>query len=369
MRFSCEKALLLNAAALASRAVTQKNAIPALEGILIEAADTLTLTGYNLETGIRSVTPADISRKGAVVINAKVFVDILRQMHDDIITVDVDNNLHISLRCRKSHFNIIGIEAGEYPEFPGLDRKNTFSIEQSKFKTLVSQTIFAVSDNESRPVYSGELFEIQGNSLTAAALDGFRVAIRKETVKNENGGSFSFIVPGSALKEAEKIASDTDDLLEISRGSKHITFQFGSTMLISRLLDGDFLDYKNAIPRTDKKICVLDSQQIRKCVDRVSTIISDSTKTPIRCTFGFGEVKLQTQTALASAYDECQMDGDGGNVEIGFNYSYLLDALRAVPTERIIIELGGSVTPVVIVPAEGEEIFLYMILPVRLKTT
>ncbi len=369
MKFSCERALLLSAATTVSRAVTPKSSIPALEGILIEATDSLTFTGFNLETGIRTTIPSDIAEKGSIVIGARVFVDIIRMMPDEFITVTVDNKLLINVRCKNSQFNIIGIDPGEYPELPGLDQKNVFTIEEKKFKTLIEQTIFAVSENEARPIYTGELFEIQANTLTAAALDGFRVAICKETIKNESGGSFSFVVPGSALKEAVKIAEDKDEQLVIRQGSKHIIFQFGQTTLISRLLEGEFLDYKNAIPRSNKKTCVVDSLQMRSCVERVSIIIDDVTKTPARCIFGFGEVKFQTATALASAYDECEMDGDGGNMEIGFNCRYLLDALRAVPSDKIIIELGSGVTPVVIVPANGEEDFLYMVLPVRLKTT
>ncbi len=368
MKFSCEKALLLNAASTASRAVTAKSNIPSLEGILIEAGSQLTLTGYNLETGIRTVIPSDIAEKGSIVINAKIFVDIIRMMPDEFITVSVDNKLGVSVECKNSHYNIIGIDPGEYPELPGLDQKNSLSLEQRQLRSLIGQTIFSSSDNESRPVYSGELFEIQGDVLTVVALDGFRVALRREHITNESAQDFSFIVPGAALKEAERISRDSDDEVQIRQGSKHVIFQFGDTTLITRLLEGEFLDYKNAIPRANKKICVADRADLKACVDRVSIIISDDTKTPARCKFGFGEFSIQATTTLGSASDRCVIDGDGGELEIGFNSRYLLEALREIPAGKIKIELGTNITPIVIVPEEGEENFLYMILPVRLKT-
>lgn len=368
MKFSCEKALLLNAASVAARASVSKSTQPALEGILIEAKDSVFLTGYNLELGIRTEISADIEEKGSIVIGAKIFNDIIRSMPDEIITITVGSNYATNIKCRNSSFNIVGMDADNYPELPILDQQNSFVIEEKNLKTLIGQTIFAASDNEARPVYTGELFSIDGNVATVVALDGFRIALRKEVVDNTSGDSFSFIVPASALREADKITSDSDTKLEIRKGSKHVMFCFESVTLITRLLEGEFLDYKNAIPRQDKKVCVFDTASFRTSVDRVSVIINDNTKNPARCIFSSGVLKIKASTGLGEAYDECSMSGDGEDLEIGFNSKYLQDALKAVHCEKIKVELGSSITPVVIVPAEGEENFLYMILPVRLKT-
>ncbi|MBR2521388.1 MAG: DNA polymerase III subunit beta [Oscillospiraceae bacterium] len=368
MKFSCEKALLLSAAVTASRAVIQKSNIPALEGILIEAKDGLFLTGYNLETGIRTAISADIPEKGAIVLSARTFTDIIRSMPDDFITISSDENFNTKLKCKSSEFNIVGMDPGEYPELPVTDMKNSFSIEEGKIKALIGQTIFSASDNETRPVYTGELFEIEDSTLTVVALDGYRVALRKDTVTNNSGAAFSFIVPGSALKEVDRISSDTDSVIEVRQGSKHVVFQFENVTLISRLLEGEFLDYKNAIPRKDKTVCTFDRDSLKAAVERVSVIISDETTYPIRCTFSDRTLKMKVLTTIGSAYDECEMDADAGDTEIGFNSKYLLDAIKSAHCDTLKIEVGTSVTPVVIVPAEGEENFLYMILPVRLKT-
>ena len=368
MKFSCEKSLLINAASSAGRAAIAKSPQPALEGILIEARDQLYLTGYNMEIGIRTQISADISQRGSIVLSAKILNDIIRSMPDDIITFQTEDNFVTNIKCGNSNFNIVGMDAANYPELPILDQKNSFFIEERLLKSLVGQTIFAVSDNEARPVYTGELFAIEGNTATAVALDGFRIALRREIVDNNAGESFSFIIPAAALKEADKIASDCDSKVEIRRGSKHAMFIFQNVTLITRLLEGEFLDYKNAIPRQNKKICLFDTAALKNTVDRIAVIIDDVTKYSARCTFEENVLKIKALTGIGEAYDQCAMQGDGEKLEIGFNVRYLQDALKAVHCEQIKLELGTNITPVVIVPAQGEENFLYMVLPVRLKT-
>lgn len=367
MKFSCEKALLQAAISTTSRAVSPKSSIPALEGILLEAGSDLRLTGYNLETGIRTIVPADIREEGTLVLGARLFGEIVRKLPDDIVTFQSENYM-VNIKCGMSEFNILGTDPEEFPELPTVEYQNSLILPQSRLKAMISQTLFAVSDNESRPIHTGSLFEVDSEGLTIVSVDGYRLALRHESIdKKEGAETFSFVVPGAALSEVEKICSDVDEPASVSQGARHVMFKVGDTMLVSRRLEGEFLAYRQAIPRNNTIHVEGDTRALLSSIDRVSLIISDKLKSPLRCVFDSNLLKISTKTAIGDAYDECPLSGDGGGLEIGFNNKYLMDALKAAPADKVRLELTTGVSPCVILPTEGEENFLYMVLPVRLK--
>ncbi|ANU42860.1 DNA polymerase III subunit beta [Flavonifractor plautii] len=367
MKFSCEKALLQAAISTTSRAVSPKSSIPALEGILLEAGSDLRLTGYNLETGIRTIVPADIREEGTLVLGARLFGEIIRKLPDDIVTFQSENYM-VNIKCGMSEFNILGTDPEEFPELPTVEYQNSLILPQSRLKAMISQTLFAVSDNESRPIHTGSLFEVDSNGLTIVSVDGYRLALRHEAIdKKEGTETFSFVVPGAALSEVEKICSDVDEPASVTQGARHVMFKVGDTMLVSRRLEGEFLAYRQAIPRNNTIHVEGDTRALLSSIDRVSLIISDKLKSPLRCVFDSNLLKISTKTAIGDAYDECPLSGDGGGLEIGFNNKYLMDALKAAPADKVRLELTTGVSPCVILPTEGEENFLYMVLPVRLK--
>ena len=367
MKFSCEKALLQAAISTTSRAVSPKSSIPALEGILLEAGSDLRLTGYNLETGIRTIVPADIREEGTLVLGARLFGEIVRKLPDDIVTFQSENYM-VNIKCGMSEFNILGTDPEEFPELPTVEYQNSLILPQSRLKAMISQTLFAVSDNESRPIHTGSLFEVDSEGLTIVSVDGYRLALRHESIdKKEGAETFSFVVPGAALSEVEKICSDVDEPASVTQGARHVRFKVGDTMLVSRRLEGEFLAYRQAIPRNNTIHVEGDTRALLSSIDRVSLIISDKLKSPLRCVFDSNLLKISTKTAIGDAYDECPLSGDGGGLEIGFNNKYLMDALKAAPADKVRLELTTGVSPCVILPTEGEENFLYMVLPVRLK--
>ena len=367
MKFSCEKALLQAAISTTSRAVSPKSSIPALEGILLEAGNDLRLTGYNLETGIRTIVPADIREEGTLVLGARLFGEIVRKLPDDIVTFQSENYM-VNIKCGMSEFNILGTDPEEFPELPTVEYQNSLILPQSRLKAMISQTLFAVSDNESRPIHTGSLFEVDSNGLTIVSVDGYRLALRHEAIdKREGAETFSFVVPGAALSEVEKICSDVDEPASVTQGARHVMFKVGDTMLVSRRLEGEFLAYRQAIPRNNTIHVEGETRALLSSIDRVSLIISDKLKSPLRCVFDSNLLKISTKTAIGDAYDECPLSGDGGGLEIGFNNKYLMDALKAAPADKVRLELTTGVSPCVILPTEGEENFLYMVLPVRLK--
>ena len=367
MKFSCEKALLQAAISTTSRAVSPKSSIPALEGILLEAGSDLRLTGYNLETGIRTIVPADIREEGTLVLGARLFGEIVRKLPDDIVTFQSENYM-VNIKCGMSEFNILGTDPEEFPDLPTVEYQNSLILPQSRLKAMISQTLFAVSDNESRPIHTGSLFEVDSNGLTIVSVDGYRLALRHEAIdKKEGAETFSFVVPGAALSEVEKICSDVDEPASVTQGARHVMFKVGDTMLVSRRLEGEFLAYRQAIPRNNTIHVEGETRALLSSIDRVSLIISDKLKSPLRCVFDSNLLKISTKTAIGDAYDECPLSGDGGGLEIGFNNKYLMDALKAAPADKVRLELTTGVSPCVILPTEGEENFLYMVLPVRLK--
>lgn len=366
MKFSCEKALLSDAVSVTSRAVATKSSITAMEGILIEAGSTLRLTGYNLETGIQATVPAEIKEKGSLVLSARLFGEIVRKLPDDMVIFS-SQGYTVNIKCGMSEFNILGTDPEEFPELPTVDQQNALTLPQSTLKAMISQTLFAVSDNESRPIHTGSLFEVEGDSLTVVSVDGYRLALRREKVEQKKGADlFSFVAPGSALGEVEKICSG-EESVTVTQGARHIMFQTGDIILVCRRLEGEFLPYKNAIPRNNTIHIQVEAKTLLASIERVSLIISEKLKSPLRCVFDDGIVSITTKTAIGDAADQCAISGNGEGLEIGFNNKYLMDALKAAPADRLRMEFTSGVAPCVILPVEGEENFVYMVLPVRLK--
>ena len=365
---SHEKVFLQNAIAVTSRAVAQKSSIPALEGLLIHADQQLTISGYNMQTGIRTNVFANVVEGGDIVLNARLFGDIIRRMPDDMITFTADEKMMVHVSCGDADFDILGLSAADYPDLPEVEDEYAVSMQQKVLRSMIEEVAFAVSTNESRPVHTGALFEIADMSLSMVAVDGFRLAFRREKLEKLEGGAFSFVCPGSALSEVKNICGDTEDLVTVTLGKRHILFEIGDTQLICRRLEGEFLDYKNAIPRKNPIQIVAETKALIESIDRVSVVISDKLKSPVRCLFDHDKVMLSAKTGNGEAKDVCRVSGDGDKLEIGFNNRYLMEALRYAPADKVKIELNTGVSPAIIVPVEGEENFLYMVLPVRLKS-
>ena len=368
MKFSCEKLLLQNAVNTASRAVAAKSSIPALEGLLLTCgSESLTVSGYNMQTGIRTCFPVEAAAEGELVVNARLIGEILRRLPDDVVTFTSDDKFLIHLTCGDADFDIMGLSAADFPELPEVEEKYAVQIAEKTLKSMIQQTSFAVSTNEARPVHMGSLFEVSAEGLTVVSVDGFRLALRKEPLEKIEGGAFSFVAPGTALNEVERICEEIDDVVTITLGQRHILFEVGETELICRRLEGEFLDYKNAIPRRNPINVVIDTKTMLQSLERVSVVISEKLKSPVRCVFEDNKVTMSAKTASGDAKDVCRIAGDGHGLEIGFNNRYLMDALRYAPADTVKMELNTGISPAIIVPVEGEENFLYMVLPVRLK--
>ena len=247
MKFSCEKTLLQSAIATASRTVAAKSSIPALEGLLLHADHQLTVSGYNMQTGIRTRLDADVTEPGSLVLSTRLFGEIIRRLPDDVVTFSSDKDLNVNLTCGDASYDILALSAEDYPELPEVEDQYSIRIQQNTLRSMIAQTSFAVSTDEIRPVHTGSLFEIGEEGLTVVSVDGFRLALRREAAQSPK--TMRFVVPGRSLNELLKLLGEEETPVDLQVSKKHILFTIGETSIISRLLEGEFLDYNTAIPK------------------------------------------------------------------------------------------------------------------------
>ena len=369
MRFTCEKNMLVMGLNITGRTVAQKSALSAIEGILCRASDRLSLTGYNMETAITYEIEAEVSDVGECILPAKLFGDIIRRLPEGPVTVVVDDNYKVSIRAGYASFTISAESADDYPELPDVGSGRSIRIPQTALKELISGTIFAVSENQGRPIHTGVKFEVENEIISAIAVDGFRLARRTYHAEESTGRKLSFVVPAHGLKELEKILSDSDEDVAFTLGTKHILFQVGTATLICRLLEGDFLDWRRVVPTNCPVKLTAHVSDLASSIERVGLIVSEKYKSPVRCVFSDNVLLLRTNNTIGAAEDRCAIAGNGKDLEIGFNVRYLADALRAIPSEEVVMELTNGLSPIVLTPVESKYDFAYMVLPVRIKNS
>ena len=369
MRFTCEKNMLVQGLNIAGRTVAQKSSLSVIEGILCQAGNNLSLTGYNMETAITYTVEADVADPGQCILPAKLFGDIIRRLPEGPVTVVVDDNFKVSIRSGYASFTISAESAEDYPELPDVNSGKAIKIPQSALKELIGGTIFAVSENQGRPIHTGVKFEVRDDSVSAVAVDGFRLARRTFHTAEPTGRDLNFVVPAAGLKEVEKILVDCDDAVAFTLGPKHILYQIGAATLVCRLLEGEFLDWKKVVPSNCPIKLVAHVSDLASSVERVGLIVSEKYKSPVRCVFSNQVLNMRTSTTIGAAEDRCAIAGDGKELEIGFNVRYLADALKVVPSEEVTLELTNGLSPIVLTPVDDKMDFAYMILPVRIKNS
>lgn len=367
MKFTCESFQLQAACVTASRATAAKSTIPALEGLLIKAGENITITGYDLKKGIYTSIEADIAERGAVVVGARLFGEMIRRLPDGMVSVSSDENNNVVVKCGKTEFNFMGISPEDYPEIPSVDAENNIIISQSVLKSMINQTLFAVSTSDVRPIHTGTLFEVGGGELTLVSVDGYRLAKRKEKIGEEGAEEYSFVVPGSTLSDVERICTGDEENVHISAGKRHVSFVIGKTVVVSRRLEGEFLNYRKAIPDTYKYRLTVDRGELMSSIDRVSLIVSEKNLSPVRMTFNDGSIDCLCLTPLGRAEDVCSCEGAGDGLQIGFNDRYLKDALKAAGKDKLWMCINTASSPCILTAADGTDDFTFMILPVRLR--
>lgn len=368
MKVICQTQKLSEACQIIQRSVSPKTSIPALEGILLKAlGDELILTGYDMDLGINTSISARVNEPGSIIINAKTLCDILRYLPGESVVIEKqDERFKYMIRSGETEYTILGIDAADFPELPKIEDSYPIVVEQKKLREMIRQTIFAVAVNDStKVVHTGIKFEITSGNIRLIALDGFRLAIRNEEI-DYDGEEISFIVPSKTLSEIVKIMNDDEGTVSISVGKRHIIFEIGDYFIISRLLEGEFLNYKTAIPMNCSTTVRVSTKSMIECIERTSLIITDKIKIPIRCNFSENSIQVSSVTSIGTAHDRIAAEIEGNGIEIGFNNKFLLDALKVSDVDEVKIELNGPTSPILILDPDSDK-FLFLVLPVRLK--
>ena len=366
MKITCLRQLLVETVLNVQKAVSTKSCIPALEGVLIKTKENaVSLCGYDLELGVTTEIPATVDEPGQVVINAKLFADIIRKAPAETVTISVDQNLIATITSSTAEFSLVGISPEDYPEMPKLSDAESLTIDCLTLKGMIRQTLFATSETDVKPINTGTLFEVDEKELKLVSVDGYRLALRKEPIDLDK--KLKFVVPGKTLGEILKLLPETEDTnIEISIGRKHIIFYIGNYCVISRLLEGEFLDYRTAIPATHATEVIVNTKTLIESIDRVSLVVTDRLKSPIRCLFADNSAKISCITTVGKANDELMVNMQGEPLEIGFNNKYLIDALKNSECDEVRIQFNGALSPMKIMPMNGDS-FVFLVLPVRLK--
>lgn len=366
MKFICDRTLLTEAVLNVSRVIPGKSSIPALEGIQIKAyGSSLHLTGYDMEAGITTTIDADVLTEGEIVLSARLFADMLRKMAGERVSVNVGEKYLTEICSGMTQFTILGTPSEEFPELPEIEEGSGIALGQDVLKSMIDQTLFAIALTDAKPIHTGSLFDLKGNTLTVVSVDGYRLALRSEPV--QHGEEFSFVVPGKILSELSKLLrEDEEQAAELNVSRRHIVFRVGNYSVISRLLEGEFLDYHASIPAGSTTTVRISTRAFIDSIERVSLLISDRLRSPLRILFEDGKIKISCSTSLGRSYDELDCTLEGPPVEMGFNNKYLLDALKASASDEVLLQISGPLSPIKVLPPEGEE-YLFLVLPVRLK--
>lgn len=366
MKFICNKNELSEAISNVSSAVSQRSTIPALSGIKVTVNEgSLELTAYNLEMGIKTSITARTEGTGEFVASPHLFSEFTRRMSGDEISFEINENNVINITNSSTDAAFPAISAEEFPELPSVESGRSFTVKQTALRSMIMQTSYAASTNESKPVLTGELFDIEDKNFNLVAIDSFRLAIRKERI--ESGENFNFVVPKKALLQvASLIKEDPEKECTISVNQSHVIFEVGNVYVITRLLEGNFVNYKLSIPSESKTEVIINKREFSDCLERCALLNEEKAKAPVRCEIGDGMVKINFRSSVGKLSDEIPADITGDKLTIGINNRMFLEALRAADGDKLRMRFNGPLKVIEILPLENED-YIFLIMPIQLK--
>ena len=366
MKIICTKSNLAKGVSIVSKAVPSKTTMPILECILIDATtDIIRLTANDMELGIQTEIEGEILDRGMIAIDARIFSEIVRKLPDNDIVIETDDNLQTTIVCEKAKFDIAGKPGEEFSYLPVIEKEDSIEISQFTLKEMIRQTIFSIAVNENNRLMTGELFEIKDNCLKIVSLDGHRISIRKMPLKKEYSDR-KIVVPGKTLSEISKILSgEIDDQVSIYFTKNHILFEFDQTMVVSRLIEGEYFRIDQMLSSDyDTKVSV-NKKEFLDCIDRATLLVREGDKKPIVIEIKDNSMELKIDSAMGSMNEEIDIEKDGKDILIGFNPKFLIDALKVIDDEVIHMYLMNPKAPCFI--RDDEENYTYLILPVNIS--
>lgn len=367
MKLICSKADLLNGVQIVSKAVPSKTTLSILQCILIDATKgIIKLTANDMELGIETIIEGTIEEKGIVALDAKLLLDITRKLPDSDITIITDENYKTTITCEKSLFTIVGKSGEDFSYLPAIERDDSIIVSQFTLKEVVRQTIFSIADNENNKLMTGELFEINGDELRVVSLDGHRISIRKIQLKNSYE-SKKVVVPGKTLIEVSKILpGETDKDVNIYFTDKHILFEFDSTIVVSRLIEGEYFKIDQMLSNDYETKFTINKKELLSCIERATLLVKEGDKKPVIMNITYESLELKINSVIGSMNEDIDITKSGKDIMIGFNPKFLIDALRVIDDEEINIYMVNPKSPCFI--KDDQESYTYLILPVNFVT-
>ena len=370
MKFVVEKEKMLKGINSVVKAVASKTTMPILEGILIQTNENeIKLTTYDNEIGIEYLLNADVKEQGNTVVNATTFAEIIRRLPDTDITIYLNESKLLVIECEGSLYKLATMNPDEFPELPKIEIQNSLVLEQNTLKNMIRKTIFAVSNEENRPIFTGCLFEVKDNKLNVVSVDGYRLALKSNFIQTKVD-DFKAVIPGKTLNEVNKIILDSYDQITIGIAKNQAVFEMENCKIVTRLLDGEFLNYKSVIPESWETRIRINKNNLQNCFERISLISASSAekekKYPVKVSIEAGKLLISCANQTGDAKEEIYDTTEGKNLEIGFNPKYFLDSLKAIDDEEVYVNFGSSISPAVIKPVD-DDAYTYMILPIKLK--
>lgn len=364
MKLVCKKANLLNGVQIVSKAVPGKTTMPILECILIDASKgEIKLTANDMELGIETIIDGDIVEKGIIALDAKIFLEIVRKLPDNMITIETDDNLNTVITCEKAKFNIVGKSGEDFSYLPQIEKNNNVVISQFTLKEVIRQTIFSIAYNENNKLMTGELFEIKDNNLKVVSLDGHRISLRNIELK-DSYDPIKVVVPGKTLNEISKILTgEADKDVTIYFTDKHILFEFDQTVVLSRLIEGEYFKIDQMLSTDYETKMNINKKEFLNCIDRATLLVKEGDKKPIIMNITDSDMELKINSTIGSMNENIDITKEGKDIMIGFNPKFLIDALKVIDDEEIDIYMVNPKAPCII--RDEQNSYLYLILPVN----
>jgi DNA polymerase-3 subunit beta len=367
MKIICNKSELLKGVNIVSKAVSSKTTMSILQCILIDAsADRIKLVANDMELGIETIISGEIKEKGKIALEAKIFSDIIRNLNDDDVIITTDDKNKTNITCNKAKFNILGRSADEFSYLPQIDHSDSIVLSQFTLKEVIKQTIFSISDNDNSPVMTGELFEINEDNLRVSSLDGHRISIRNVKLKNVYS-SKKVIVPGKTLIEISRIIGDnTDKNVSIFFTPNHILFEFDETVVLSRLIEGDYFNVDQMITKDYEIKVRANRKELLECIGRSILLVNEGDKRPIIIDITDGKLELKINSTRGSMNEDMAITKEGKDLMIGFNPKFVMDVLRVIDSDEIDMYMVNPKSPCFI--RDENDTYIYLILPINFNT-
>ena len=367
MKLTCNKDLLLQYINIVNKAVSNRTTLPILECILLTTNEKgFIMTASDLEIGIRTAPiEAEVSELGEVAIEARIFNDIVRRVNGEFVTIETDENYAVSILSGTSEFRIMGQSGEDFPSLPEVEQEKSYSMDQNKLRDMIRQTIFSIAQDGSKPVLTGELFELKQGAVNLVSVDGYRISFRKNHLLH-NSEETEVVVPGKTLAELNKILSAEEDAtLSMYVTDKHILFDLGTAVMVSRLIEGEFIRYAQSFSEDYKTKVIVDKHELIQALERASLVSRDNRKTPVRIKIHPQGLDITAKSDMGTSHENVAAEMEGEDLSIAFNPRYLIEALRSIEEDSVKIHFMASLSPCTILPVEGDS-FKYLILPLRM---